>query len=101
MAKKGAKLEKLTSFKKATKCKCGCAMVDVKEKGGKISSTCSCKCGGKVKTPKKEKGGTLIQKYATGETISKNAGFNPLGKVVDKRLLTTKTTPVANYMSIG
>lgn len=47
-AAKGAKLKKLKTTPK--KCKCGCDMVTVKEKGGKISSKCSCNCkGGSIK----------------------------------------------------
>lgn len=59
LAAKGAKLKKLKS--KAKKCKCGCDMVTVKEKGGKMISKCSCGCGGNIKkgargivTPKPE-----------------------------------------------
>lgn len=58
-AKKGAKLKELQEFKKGKKipevkkCGCGCDMIDVKEEGGKISSHCSCKCGGKVKKESK------------------------------------------------
>lgn len=47
LAAKGAKLKKLKS--KAKKCKCGCDMVTVKEKGGKMISKCSCGCGGNIK----------------------------------------------------
>lgn len=47
LAAKGAKLKKLKS--KAKKCKCGCDMVTVKEKGGKMISKCSCGCGGDIK----------------------------------------------------
>lgn len=47
-AAKGAKLKKLKTTPK--KCKCGCDMITVKEKGGKISSKCSCNCkGGSIK----------------------------------------------------
>lgn len=60
MAMNGAKLEKIKKLKglkkggpvakKAKKCSCGCDIIETKEAGGKISSTCSCKCGGgKVK----------------------------------------------------
>ena len=58
LAKKGLKLEnlkKLYSYKKGkkikvNKCSCGCDMITVKEKGGKITSKCSCNCkGGKLK----------------------------------------------------
>jgi len=59
MAMNGAKLEKIKKLKglkkggpvakKAKKCACGCDIIETKEAGGKISSTCSCKCGGKVK----------------------------------------------------
>ena len=59
LAAKGAKLKKLKS--KVKKCKCGCDMVTVKEKGGKMISKCSCGCGGNIKkgargivTPKPE-----------------------------------------------
>ena len=41
-AAKGAKLQKLKSG--AKKCKCGCAMVDIKDKGGKLVSKCACGC---------------------------------------------------------
>ena len=47
LAAKGAKLKKLKN--KAKKCKCGCDMVTVKEKGGKMISKCSCGCGGNIK----------------------------------------------------
>ena len=61
MAKKGAKLKKLQALKKspkAKKCACGCDLVTFKEKGGKLSTKCSCNCkGGKVS--KKEDGGIL------------------------------------------
>ena len=61
MAKKGAKLKKLQALKKspkAKKCVCGCDLVTFKEKGGKLSTKCSCNCkGGKVS--KKEDGGIL------------------------------------------
>ena len=56
-AKKGAKLDKikkLQAMKKGKKCKCGCDLVTVKEKGGKVSMKCACGCA-----PKKQKGGTL------------------------------------------
>jgi hypothetical protein len=56
---KGAKLEKINKLnklkkgapitKKAKKCACGCDIIESKEAGGKISSTCSCKCGGTIK----------------------------------------------------
>lgn len=41
-AAKGAKLQKLKAG--AKKCKCGCAMVTSKEKGGKLVSKCACGC---------------------------------------------------------
>lgn len=57
LAKKGAKLVQLQKYKKGKKavkkCGCGCDMIDVKEEGGKISSHCSCKCGGKIKKESK------------------------------------------------
>lgn len=59
-AKKGAKLQRLISFKKGgvTKCKCGCNLVRSKEKGGKIVSKCACGCKASLeeggKTPKKQ-----------------------------------------------
>jgi hypothetical protein len=61
-AAKGAKLnklKKLQSMKKgAKKCKCGCEIISVKEKGGKMTDQCACNCGGgKVKM--KAKGGIL------------------------------------------
>lgn len=52
-AKNGAKLEKLKnlrSYKKGggvKKCSCGCDMVSVKEKGGKIVTKCACGCSTK------------------------------------------------------
>jgi hypothetical protein len=72
-AAKGAKLKKLRSLEKPKKCKCGCNMVDIKEKGGKITSVCSCRCGGKVS--KKEKGGLLKEakeKLLKTKLIKKN-----------------------------
>lgn len=72
-AKKGAKLKKLQEYKKGgKKCSCGCDLVMVKEKGGKISNVCSCKCGGKMK-PKHQDGGTMS-----------NEGLSQVGS--DKRL---------------
>lgn len=65
-AKGGTKLEKLKTLrslkkmpkKAATKCKCGCDMVEAKDKGGKIVNKCSCNCGG-GKVRMKSKGGIL------------------------------------------
>ena len=52
-AKNGAKLLNLNKLRagkklpaKTKKCKCGCDMIDTKEAGGKIVSSCSCKCSG-------------------------------------------------------
>ena len=62
-AKNGAKLEKLKnlrSYKKGgevKKCSCGCDMVSVKEKGGKIVTKCACGCS--TKKPKKKLGGII------------------------------------------
>jgi hypothetical protein len=65
-AKFGTKFNKiklLQEFKKGgksskKKCKCGCELVSVKEKGGKMVEQCACNCGGgKVKM--KAKGGVL------------------------------------------
>jgi len=61
-AAKGAKLNKLKKLqamkKGGKKCKCGCEMTSIKEKGGKMTSQCACNCGG-GKTKMKAKGGIL------------------------------------------
>lgn len=51
-AKKGAKLntlKKLRKMKKGSpkKCACGCDLISVKDKGGKIISKCTCGCKSK------------------------------------------------------
>lgn len=71
-AAKGTKLQKLSDNKnkkpiqlpvlatakggkvkpKKTKCSCGCDLILSKAEGGKVISTCSCKCGGKIKKKK-------------------------------------------------
>jgi len=51
------------------KCGCGCNMVTVKEEGGKMSSKCACKCGGKIKH---QKGGNVIPLKNDATTIAKN-----------------------------
>lgn len=53
-AKKGAKLKKLSAMK-SKKCKCGCAMITSKEKGGSLVSKCACGCN----VAKKEDGGEI------------------------------------------
>ena len=47
------------------KCSCGCELITSKEDGGKMTSTCACKCGGKIK-PKKHEHGGQIQKFSEG-----------------------------------
>jgi len=63
MAKKGAKLKTLQSYKKGKsmtkKCSCGCDLITVKESGGKLTTKCACGCGGKMK---KEEGGKINEK---------------------------------------
>lgn len=55
------KLKKLQAIKKSVKkCKCGCEMITIKEKGGKMTEQCACNCGG-GKLKMKAKGGTLEQ----------------------------------------
>lgn len=56
-AAKGAKLKMLKN--KTKKCSCGCDMITVKGEGGKLISSCSCKCGGKLKPKKHANGGWL------------------------------------------
>ena len=75
-AAKGTKLKKLKSSTK--KCKCGCDLVTVKEKGGKVVSKCSCGC--KPRTKKAQKG-MLIQ----GPKLQVNGIVNkPSAKIEDK-----------------
>ena len=66
LAAKGAKLKKLKN--KAKKCKCGCDMVTVKEKGGKMISKCSCGCGGNIKKGAK---GIVAPKPAIAGNVTK------------------------------
>lgn len=74
MAAKGAKLKKLSEMKNksAKKCKCGCDLVTVKEKGGKITTKCACNCGGGKM--KKEDGGEISNKpvYKCGGKVKKS-----------------------------
>jgi hypothetical protein len=55
MAAKGAKIDYLSTLRKlkkggkAKKCKCGCDIVEVQERGGKLISKCSCGCDVKTK----------------------------------------------------
>ena len=77
LAAKGAKLKKLKS--KAKKCKCGCDMVTVKEKGGKMISKCSCGCGGDIK--KGAKG--IVAPKPTIATGSVNRPVAPLMDDID------------------
>ena len=81
IAAKGAKLQKLRNVGKAKKCKCGCNMVDIKDKGGKITSVCSCRCGGEIS--KKEKGGLLKdakEKLAKNRLIKKDQAGAKIAK---------------------
>ena len=75
LAAKGAKLKKLKS--KAKKCKCGCDMVTVKEKGGKMISKCSCGCGGDIK-----KGAKGI--VAPKPTIATGSVNRPVAPIMDE-----------------
>ena len=77
LAAKGAKLKKLKN--KAKKCKCGCDMVTVKEKGGKMISKCSCGCGGNIK--KGAKG--IVAPEPTIATGSVNRPVAPLMNDID------------------
>jgi len=59
LAKKGTKLKMLKSGsnmkpKKKRKCSCGCDLILSKTSGGKLTETCSCKCGGKLKKKAKK-----------------------------------------------
>lgn len=50
-------------------CSCGCEMVEKKDSGGKVTSTCSCNCkGGKLK---KEEGGLLNKVSAVTSKLNK------------------------------
>lgn len=56
-AAKGAKLKQsaiVTKSKGGKTCSCGCKMLLSKEAGGKLKSTCACKCGGKMKKKNKK-----------------------------------------------
>lgn len=75
LAAKGAKLKKLNAMKNKSskKCKCGCDLVTVKEKGGKITTKCACNCNG-AKMKKKEDGGEISNKpvYKCGGKVKKD-----------------------------
>ena len=56
-------------------------MVDIKDKGGKITSVCSCRCGGEIS--KKEKGGLLKdakEKLANNRLIKKDQAGAKIAK---------------------
>lgn len=92
VAAKGAKLKKLKEMKgSAKKCKCGCDLITVREKGGKLTTKCACNCSG-GKATKNEKGG-ILNFLKKGGVVSKQTGGDierPAGSVEKKggKLLT-------------
>lgn len=95
VAAKGAKLKKLKEMKGSTKkCKCGCDLITVREKGGKLTTKCACNCNG-GKATKNEKGG-ILNFLKKGGVVSKQTGGDierPAGSVEKKggKLLTNGT----------
>lgn len=80
LAAKGAKLKKLK------KCKCGCDMITVKEKGGKMISKCACGCKSEIK--KAEKGISI--KVNSSENDLANKFLKKGGKPFDPKSVLPK-----------
>ena len=84
-ARKGAKLQKLLSFKKggSTKCKCGCNLVRSKEKGGKIVSKCACGCKSSLQEGGKTPKNNLLIKNTQKKVLKKENLEEPIDETVD------------------
>ena len=84
-AKKGAKLQKLLSFKKrgSTKCKCGCNLVRSKEKGGKIVSKCACGCKSSLQEGGKTPKNNLLIKNTQKKVLKNENLEEPIDETVD------------------
>ena len=88
-------------------------MVDIKEKGGKITSVCACRCGGKMN--KDEKGGFLknkkgrisakkeeIKKNQKGAKLVKKPTVNPEDTIhLDGKVVQTKTAGKDVYQRLN
>lgn len=99
MYKKGGKLEYLKLLKKGgkmnkKKCACGCDLVISKGDGGKLTSTCACKCGGKL-----EKGGKLKKDEDDGSDTwyKSGTGENSMNPKDWKRTQADLVDPSSNY----